>query len=316
MTLRNLFEAAKSERWIWGVVILVALLLLPVVTPMDWVHLSVRILIMGLFASSLNLLLGYTGMVCFGGAAFFGVGAYAGALIVLKAQLPFPVAIIAAPFVAALCGVIIGWFCVRLSDIFFAMLTLAFGELVFAIIFKWYSFTGGDDGLVEIPVPSLLQSVSSYYYFVLIIIIVCLAAFWLIVNSPFGKTLQAIRENAERVEFIGVNVRRYKLMAFVIFSFFAGLSGALFGFFNHNVFPVYAGWMKGAEPLIMILLGGMYSFLGPTVGSAIFLVMEKIILAQTEYWPICMGIILTFCVLFLRGGAVGFLQSKLRKGSQ
>jgi branched-chain amino acid transport system permease protein len=271
---------------------------------------------MGLFASSLNLLLGYTGMVCFGAAAFFGVGAYTSALIVLKTALPFPIAVIAAPVVAAVFGLIIGWFCVRLSDIFFAMLTLAFGELIFAIIFKWYSFTGGDDGLVEIPVPSLLQSIHSYYYFVLIIVMLCLTIFWLIVNSPFGKTLQAIRENPERVEFIGVNVRRYKLITFVIFSFFAGLSGALFGFFNHNVFPVYAGWMKGAEPLIMIILGGMYTFFGPIVGAAIFLIMEKIILARTEYWPISMGIVLTCCVLFLRGGSLGFLQSKFQKGSQ
>ena len=177
------------------------------VIPVDWVHLTVRILIMGLFATSLNLLLGYTGMVCFGGAAYFGVGAYTAALITLKASLPFPIAMVAAPVIAALCGIIIGWFCVRLTDIFFAMLTLAFGELVFAIIFKWYSFTGGDDGLIEIPVPSLLQSINSYYYFVLVIFILCLMVFWLIVHSPFGKTLQAIRENAERVEFIGVNVR-------------------------------------------------------------------------------------------------------------
>lgn len=271
---------------------------------------------MGLWAFSLNLLLGYTGMVCFGGAAYFGVGAYTGAVIVLKTTLPFPIAMIAAPVVAALFGVIIGWFCVRLSDIFFAMLTLAFAELIYAILFKWYSFTHGDEGLVEIPVPPLLQSVYSYYYFVLIIVVLCVALFWLIVNSPFGKTLQGIRENPERAEFIGVNVRKYKLIVFVISAFFAGLSGVLFGFFNHNVFPDYAGWMKGAEPLIMIILGGVYTFMGPMVGAAMFLVIEKIILSQTEYWPISMGIILTCCVLFLRGGSLGFLQSKLSKGSQ
>jgi branched-chain amino acid transport system permease protein len=273
-------------------------------------------MIMGLFASSLNLLLAYTGMVCFGGAAFFGVGAYTGALLVLKTSVPFPLAFMAAPVVAAFCGLIIGWFCVRLSDIFFAMLTLAFGELIFAIIFKWYSFTGGDNGLVNIPLPSLLEPIQTYYYFVLVIVIVCLTVFWILSNSPFGKTLQAIRDNAERVEFIGVNVRRYKLIVFVIFSFFAGISGVLFAFFNHNVFPVYAGWVKGAEPLLMIILGGTYNFLGPTAGAAIFLILEKVIFARTEYWPICMGVVLACCVLFLRGGLLGFLQSKLRKGSQ
>jgi branched-chain amino acid transport system permease protein len=269
---------------------------------------------MGLFASSLNLLLGYTGLVCFGGAAYFGVGAYTAALILLKTNLPFPIALIAAPLFAAFFGLVIGWFCVRLTDIYFAMLTLAFGQLVFAIIFKWYDFTGGDDGLTEIPIPAFILSIHGCYYFVLTVSIISLILLWFIVNSPFGKTLQAIRENAERVEFIGVNVKRYKLIAFVIFSFFAGLSGALFCFFNHNVFPVYAGWMKGTEPLIMILLGGLYSFLGPYVGAIIFLVMEKLILAHTEYWPLCMGILLTFCVFFLRGGMLGLIASKLNRG--
>lgn len=312
--MKNLFTTINRKGWAGVASIVVVTLLLPVVFPLDWVHLFVKILIMGLFALSLNLLLGYTGMVCFGAAAFFGVGAYTGALIALKTSIPFLIAVLAAPFVAAIFGIIIGWFCVRLTDIFFAMLTLAFGELVFSIIFKWYSFTGGDNGLIEIPLPPVLQNVHGYYYFVLFIVIICTAAFWLIINSPFGKTLQAIRDNAERVEFIGVDVKRYKLISFVIFSFFAGLSGALFAFFNHNVFPVYAGWVKGAEPLLMIILGGTYHFLGPLVGSAIFLMVEKIILARTEYWPIFMGTILVCCVLFLRGGVLGFVQNKIKKG--
>ncbi len=310
--MNGVFKGISGLAWICGGVILAALLVLPVIIPLDWVHLVVQVMIMGLFALSVNLLLGYTGMIPFGEAAFFGVGAYTGALIIMKTPLPFAVAIIASPIVAALLGVVIGWFCVRLTDIYFAMLTLAFGEMVFAIIFKWYSFTGGDDGLVEIPIPALLSSIQHYYYFVLVFFVLSLIIFWLIVNAPFGKTLQAIRENPERVEFIGVNVRQYKLIAFVIAAFFSGLSGALFCFFNHNVFPVYAGWAKGAEPIFMCVMGGMSNLLGPIAGALIFIVLEKVIIGYTEYWPLLMGVILVLFVLYIRGGAFTFLRKLIQ----
>jgi branched-chain amino acid transport system permease protein len=292
--------------------ILAGILVLPVIVPAYWVHLAVQILIMALFASSVNLLLGYTGLIPFGAGAFFGVGAYTCALIILKTSLPFPLAIIAAPFVAAVIGIVIGWFCVRLSDIYFAMLTLAFGEMVYAVIFKWYSFTGGDDGLVEIPIPALLSKINYYYYFVLIIFLACLAIFWLMVNAPFGKTLQAIRENPERVEFIGVNVKFYKLITFTITAFFSGLSGALFCIFNHNVFPSYAGWVMGAEPILMCVIGGMSSLLGPLFGAVIMIALEKIVVTYTEYWPIFVGAILVVFVLYIRGGAFTFLRKLIQ----
>jgi branched-chain amino acid transport system permease protein len=312
--LRAPQKKIRIGRWIGLALGLIGLFALPGLIPINWVHLVIEILIMALFASSLNLLLGYGGEVVFGQAAFYGAGAYACALIILKTSLPFPIAFIAAPFVAGLLGIIFGWFCVRLTRIYFSMLSFAFGELIFAIIFKWYSFTGGDDGLIDIPIPSMLRSVYHYYYFVLILFIICMTVLWLIVNAPFGKTLQAIRENPERVEFIGVNVRYYKLIAFTIGAVFSGLGGALFCCFNQSAFPVYASSVKGLEAVMMCILGGMYTFLGPTVGAGVVIGMEKIILARTEYWPIWMGGALLGCVLFLRGGIVGFLQSKFQKG--
>jgi branched-chain amino acid transport system permease protein len=298
-----------------GILSLAVILILPLVIPADWVHLAVQVLIMALFASAVNLLLGYTGLIPFGEAAFFGVGAYTCALIILKTSLPFPIAIIASPIVATVLGIGIGWFCVRLTDIYFAMLTLAFGEMVFAVIFKWYSFTGGDDGLVEIPIPALFASTKYYYYFVLAIFLSSLLVLRLIVNSPFGKTLQALRENPERVEFIGVNVKQYKLIAFAIAAFFVGLAGALYCCFNHNVFPSYAGWALGAEPILMCVIGGMNIFLGPTVGAVIMIVLEKIILSRTEYWPICIGVILLIFLRYFRTGAFAFFYNVFKRQS-
>lgn len=312
INVNGVFRSISGLAWICGGVIFAALLVLPAVIPLDWVHVSVQIMIMSIFALSVNLLLGYTGMIPFGEAAFFGVGAYTSALIILKTPLPFAVAIIASPVLAALLSVIIGWFCVRRRDIYFALLSFAFGEIVFAIIFKWYSFTGGDDGLVHIPVPVLLASITHYYYFVLVFFILGLIIFWLIVNAPFGKTLQAIRENPERVEFIGVNVRRYKLIAFVIAAFFSGLSGALFCVFNHNVFPVYAGWTKGAEPLFMCVIGGMTNLLGPVAGAVIFIVLEKVTVSLTQYWPFVMGVTLLSFLLYMRGGVLTFIHKLIQ----
>jgi branched-chain amino acid transport system permease protein len=301
-------KLVQNRIFVLMIVAVLFLVVSPLYLPLDWVHLFIEIMIMALFATSLNLVIGYTGEVVFGQAAFFGAGAYATALIIMKTNLPFIAAIIAAPVLAAVLAVIFGWFCVRLTSIYFSILTFAFGELVFSIIFKWYSFTGGDDGIVDIPLPQALKSVYHYYYFVLILVCVSILILWLIVNSPFGKTLQAIRENPNRVEFIGANVRFYKLVSFCIGAFFSGIAGGLFCCFNQSVFPVYASWMKGLEPIIMCVFGGMYTFLGPTVGAILIICLEKIILAHTEYWPIFMGSILLCCVIFFKGGILGFVS--------
>jgi branched-chain amino acid transport system permease protein len=206
----------------------------------------------------------------------------------------------------------IGFLCIRLVDIYFAFLTLAFSLLIWTIGFTWYSFTGGEDGISGIPVPQGLFDLTHYYYFALAVVIICFLTLKMIVSSPFGKVLQSIRENSERTEFIGINLKTYKLIAFVISGFFAGVSGALFVGFSHAVYPTYAGVMKSTIFMLICILGGMYSFIGPIVGAVVYVLLEKVITAQTEYWPLVLGIVLVLLVLFMRGGLVGFIEEQLR----
>lgn len=279
-----------------------------------------EMLIMILFAISFNLLFGYTGLLSFGHAAFFSIGSYVTGLVLLHIYPSIPLAFVTGVVAAAIAAWIIGYFCVRLDEIYFAMLTLAFGMMVHTIIWKWDRLTGGADGLVDIPRPNLnlllfevdLSSINSYYYFTLVLVAIALYVLWIIVNSNFGLALRAVRENSERLQFVGINVRRYRLISFVISGFFCGLAGALFGPFLKSITPSIAFWTKSAEPVFMSLLGGTKIFLGPAVGAVIFMYLKEIISGYTELWMIYLGAILIGFVLFLPGGIVGFLNEKLR----
>ena len=279
-----------------------------------------EMLIMILFAISFNLLFGYTGLLSFGHAAFFSIGSYVTGLVLLHIYPSIPLAFVTGVVAAAIAAWIIGYFCVRLDEIYFAMLTLAFGMMVHTIIWKWDRLTGGADGLVDIPRPNLnlllfevdLSSINSYYYFTLVLVAIALYILWIIVNSNFGLALRAVRENSERLQFVGINVRRYRLISFVISGFFCGLAGALFGPFLKSITPSIAFWTKSAEPVFMSLLGGTKIFLGPAVGAVIFMYLKEIISGYTELWMIYLGAILIGFVLFLPGGIVGFLNEKLR----
>jgi branched-chain amino acid transport system permease protein len=279
-----------------------------------------EMLIMILFAISFNLLFGYTGLLSFGHAAFFSIGAYVAGLVLLHISPSIPLAFVIGVVAATIAAWIIGFLCVRLDEIYFAMLTLAFGMMVHTIIWQWDRLTGGADGLVNIPRPDLnfflfkvdLSSIASYYYFTLILVAVALYVLWIIVNSHFGLALKAVRENSERVQFVGINVRRYRLISFVISGFFCGLAGALFGPFLKSITPSIAFWTKSAEPVFMSLLGGTKIFLAPAVGSIIFMYLKEIISGYTELWMIYLGAILIGFVLFLPGGIVGFLLDKFK----
>jgi branched-chain amino acid transport system permease protein len=191
------------------------------------------------------------------------------------------------------------------------MLTLAFSQIVWAAAFKWNSLTGGDTGFIGIPFPQYLDSKTRYYYFTLAVVVVCLFIIRKVVNSPFGRILTTIRENSERTEFIGINVKFFQLVAFIISGFFSALAGALFGIFNHSVFPDFLFWPASAEVLIMTILGGMYSFFGPVVGAAVVLYLRMQITSYTQYWPLILGTILAVLLFFFPGGIVGFLQNRL-----
>ena len=309
-----------SGKAVGVIVVLAGFGALPIFFSTGWLSLITEMLILALAACGLNLMLGYAGMVSFGPAGFYAVGAYATALILTNTKLPFALAFVAGPVIAALVAIPIGWFCVRLTHVYFALLTLAFAQIIHTIIFEWYDFTKGDNGIVDIPMPEILRSIPHYYYFSLIVIAFCLALLWMIIKSPFGKTLQAMRENTQRAESIGIPVRLYQLSTFVLSGFFLGVAGSLFCGFNKNVFPNYAHWIKSTEMLVVCLLGGIYNFFGPIVGSIVYLFLDKVITGYTQFWPLVLGLIIILLLLFLRGGIAGFIAERMalrrRRGEQ
>jgi branched-chain amino acid transport system permease protein len=294
--------------------------------PIPWLgsrydtFLATQILIYALFALSLNLLLGVTGLVSFGHVAYFGIGAYICGILMKTLGVPFLLAFPAAGIGSAAFALVFGYFCVRLTKIYFAMLTLAFSQIVWAICFKWNDVTGGDQGLPDVPFPDLhlLSSLpgfghfrigEQFYFLVLVLVMVCVAALRRLELSPFGRVLTTIRENPERAAFIGVNVRAYELAAFTAAGLFAGFSGALFGIFNRGVFADYVFWSKSADVMIMTILGGMNHFWGPALGAAVLTILNQQITAITEYWPFVLGTILVLLLFGFPGGIMGALDA-------
>jgi branched-chain amino acid transport system permease protein len=220
------------------------------------------------------------------------------------------------PFAAASVGFLIGCFCVRLSKLYFGMLQISLGSLIWAIALRWYALTQGDDGIHGVPMPSLLSSSKSSYYFILIVLVICLVALYLILKSPFGTTLLAIRDNPERCEAVGVNVRRHQLIAIVIATFFAGVAGVLFVVLEGSVFPDLLFWVLSLEIFIMCLLGGWFTFVGPILGAAIMVSLRTFVGAYTEYWTLILGIILILLIFFLPEGVMGYILSKFGSWSK
>lgn len=289
--------------------ILLFLFLLPIFAPRFYIYILALIFVTSLVAMSLNLVVGFGGMFQFHHGVFYGVGAYATSLIITKTSLPAWIGFIVGPLIAALCGLIIGWFCVRLTRLYFAMLQISLGSLIWAIVYRWYSFTGGDDGIHGIRMPSLLHSLNNSYYFILIILTLCLILMYKIIKSPFGNTLQAIRDNPQRCESIGINVRRYQLFGIVIATFFAGVAGVLFVVLERSVFADLLFWVLSLEIFIMCLLGGWFTFFGPVLGTAIIVSLRTFVGKYTEYWTLILGIILILIIFFLPEGVMGYFQA-------
>ena len=289
----------------------VALAVAPLVLPSFFLQLLTEIAIVGLFATAFNLLMGFGGMVSFGHAAYFALGAYTAALLVKRAGVPLLAALAAAPLVAAAGALLFGFFIVRLSHTYFAMLSLAFAQIVFTVIFKWKTLTGGDDGLLDVWPPTFLKSPAAYYYFTLVIVGLCILALHAIVDSPFGYALKAVRENPRRARYIGIDVRRHQLAAFVISGAFSGVAGSLFAFYNGSVFPDFAYFTKSFEPLVVALLGGVQSFFGPLAGAFGFKILEWLISRQWPvYWPLVLGGIVVVVIVVLPSGFVGLVGGR------
>jgi branched-chain amino acid transport system permease protein len=290
----------------FSLLLFLVLLALPSFVPRFFVYILGLIYVTSLLAMSLNLLVGHGGLFQFHHAVFYGVGAYTFALILTKTSLPIWVGFLAAPIFAALVGLGIGWFCVRLTQLYFGMLQISLGSLVWAIVYRWYKFTGGDDGIHGIPMPGFLSTLNQSYYFILIVLAASLILLYLILKSPFGSTLQAIRDNPQRCAAVGVNVKRHQLRAIAVGTFFAGIAGVLFVVLERSVFPDLLFWVLSLEIFIMCLLGGWFTFAGPILGAAITVGLRTFVGKYTEYWTLILGVILILLIFFLPEGVMGY----------
>jgi len=299
----------KKRAW-WVIVLIAAGLIAPHVISEFYLLILGEALIMSLFALSFNLLFGTMGQLPFGQAAFYGLGGYGMAMLLTKFQVNFWLSFVAGIGIAALVALLVGIFCVRLRGIYFSILTLAFGQLIFVIIYKWHDFTGGDDGIQGVFPPVFLKDPIAYYYFILLVF--CLSAFilWRIIHSPFGYTLQAMRENSERTEFLGIPIARYQLIAFVISAAFTGLAGALWAPFYRSVAPSTLMWIKSGEPVMATILGGAGLFFGPILGTFLITFVHAYLLGFTHFWPIIMGTLILIVIFLLPGGILGFIKEK------
>jgi branched-chain amino acid transport system permease protein len=265
----------------------------------------------GLFATSLNLLVGYTGMISFGHGMFFGLGAYGFGLIMQRTGVSIPVAFLGTLLMTALVAAIIGAICVRLKEIYFAFVTLAFQMLIHSVILSWTSLTGGDQGLRGgIPRPVFLGvDLSNHMHLYVMscaLLVIGLLLMRQIAQSPFGYTLRMIRDNASRARFIGIDVWRAKLTIFVLAALFASTGGIIMSLFVSGAYPEFAYWTISGEGIFINMLGGVTTFLGPMVGTVLLLILNDTVTRLTEYYGIVLGIVILFFAIGLRKGLMDF----------
>ena len=288
--------------------LLLALLALPFAGSHFMVILATDIIIFCLFAASLHFLLGLGGLVSFGHAAFFGGGAYVAALLVSHVNAPMELAFLLAPVGAGMAAVIIGWLCLRLTGVYFAMLTLALAQLLWSLVFQWDEFTGGDDGMVNIWPAQWLSEANSYFYFTVIVGVGGIILLRHIAHSPFGYALRAARDSQRQAEATGIDTKRVQWMAFTIAGTLAGVAGALFVFSKGSVFPNELEIAKSFDGLIVVFLGGVKTLAGGVVGAA-SLELVKDYLIRFEYWRLALGLLIIVVVVLAPSGIVGSLRS-------
>jgi branched-chain amino acid transport system permease protein len=307
---------------IWAVLIL-APYWMPLVG--GYTALGTNVLVFGLAAMSLNFLLGFTGVLSFGHAAYFGLGAYGAGIILKYVYQSTLLALVAGVALGTLAGLLLGALIVRRRGVYFAMCTIAFGQVFYYIAFQWHSFTGGDDGLrpfQRAPISlgpwtvDILTNQIAFYYFVLIMFAIGAAAMAFLLRSPFGRTLLAIRENERRARFLGIPIERHIWLAFTISCCFISLAGALNGLVNNFANPRMLDYNQSGQIVIMAVLGGMRSFWGPLVGAAVFVTLQDYLSSQTQNWMSFLGVIFVLSVLFFPRGLLGLRLSmaSLRSG--
>jgi branched-chain amino acid transport system permease protein len=280
----------------------VVIAILPMILPTYWTQLLTQVLIMALFATGLNMEMGYAGMMPLGQAMFLGFGAYAFGILVLKVNMPWGLAIVVALALCIIVNAIVAFLCLRGKPITFGLLHLSFNILFATIIAKWIPVTGGDAGLTGVPRPGIFSSNFSFYLMVLGVVLICYIIIRMIINSPFGKIAQGLRENEERLIFLGINTKKYQLTLFIIAGFFAGVAGIMLAMLNRGVFPSYIQLILSAEAMMMCLIGGSLSFLGPSLGAALVIIFSNTVSNYVFYWQGILGVIMIVTVLGLRGG--------------
>jgi branched-chain amino acid transport system permease protein len=269
------------------------------------------ILVFALFATSLHFMMGPGGMASFGHAAFFGLGAYGAALLVLRLAAPMEVALVAAPLFALAGALASGWFCVRLSGVYLAMLTLAFSQIAWSIAFQWDRITGGSNGLIGVWPAPWLASKPAYFYLALLFCGGGIVLVWRLVFSPFGFALRAARDSPLRAEAVGIPVRAVQWAAFTIAGTLAGLAGALFAFSKGSISPEVLSVPRSVDALVMVLLGGVQTLTGPVWGAGLFTWLEDSISREIEYWRAAIGAVIVLLVLAFPQGIAGFAKEKL-----
>ena len=305
---------------------LVILALVPLVVGLYQIQLLTYGLIAAIAALGFNILLGYTGLLSFGHSAFFGIGAYAVAFLFRHVGIQsMELYILIGVPIVAIASALFGYICVRHTRIFFGILTLALSQVLYSLALKLFWITGGTDGL-RVARPTLLASLisftgpgafqrflTSYYYYVLVVFAMCVVLMWVIVHSPFGKALQAIRDNEIRAAFLGIRIRRFRWLAFLLSGTFTGLAGILWAPLNGLATPDVLYWTFSGEIVFTALLGGFRNFTGPIVGGIVYTYLKTYAVATTEYWQALLGAVLVLLIIVLPTGIVGALSQIARK---
>jgi len=310
---------AQPRPWLTTAIIWVLLLTVPIWLPMlgGYNALAGRVLVLGLAAMSFNLLLGFTGVMSFGHAAYFGLGAYGAGLTLKYLAASTPLAILAGVLLGGLAGTLFGLLIVKRRGVYFAMVTVAFGQIAFYLAYSWDSLTGGYDGLrgfsrapidLGITTVDIASKDVTFYYFLLLVFAVATGLQALLLASPFGRTLVAIRENERRARFLGIPIERHIWMSFSISCCFTALAGALYALLNNFADPMGLHYSLSGEIVIMTVMGGMRAFWGPLVGAALFVVLQDYISSMTTNWMSFVGLIFVLVVLFFPRGLLGMLQ--------
>jgi branched-chain amino acid transport system permease protein len=301
-----LLSPATREIKILGAVALAALVVAPLLLGNYGVSLLTELVILTLFAASLHFMMGPGGLASFGHAAYFGLGAYGAALAAKWLAAPMAAGLLFAPFLAGLAGVVFGWFCVRLSGVYLAMLTLAFAQIAWSVAFQWVELTGGDNGILGVWPSQWASGKIVYYYLALVLCAAAVLGLRAIIFAPFGYALRAGRDSPVRAEAIGLNVNRINWLAFIIAAIAAGIAGGLYAYFKGSVFPTYMAISKSVDALLMVLLGGVQTVSGPIVGAFAFAWLQDwLVRAVAEYWRLVLGSAIVVLVLAFPQGLVG-----------